>query len=93
VTVQPWYPGWSATIDGNSASVEVIDGALVGVRIAAGHHRVNLNYLPAGLQLGAVVSACSAIVLLLWWLWPWRRRSAQLVDVCRAIARVAVWPR
>jgi hypothetical protein len=75
VTVQPWYPGWSATIDGATAPVELIDGALVGVQMACGHHRVTLSYFPGGLQLGAVVSASSGVVLVLWWLRATRRRA------------------
>src|SRR5439155_21816730 len=40
VTTQPWYPGWAAWLDGASATVEVVDGALVGLALPAGIHTV-----------------------------------------------------
>jgi hypothetical protein len=68
VTAQPWYPGWSAQIDGAPASVEAVDGALVGVELPSGTHRVSLDYRPAGFDVGLLISmAASVVLLVLWW--------------------------
>jgi hypothetical protein len=68
VTTIPWAPGWSAKVDGKSGNVEVLDGALVGVELPLGQHRVEVSYWPAGLTLGLVLSALSlAVVGGLWY--------------------------
>jgi hypothetical protein len=67
VTTIPYYPGWSAEIDGVPATVEVVDGALVGLRLPAGPHLVSLRYRPAGLELGALLSLGTALVLVALW--------------------------
>jgi hypothetical protein len=63
VTVEPWYPGWRAWIDGSPSRVEVVDGALVGVELPAGEHRIELSYAPAGLEAGLAVSALTLVGL------------------------------
>src|SRR5439155_11248526 len=68
VTVQPWYPGWAARVDGESAPVEAVDGALVGVSLTSGTHLIVLQYAPEGFQLGLLISGTSALLLLAaWW--------------------------
>jgi hypothetical protein len=78
VTVEPWYPGWRAWIDGVSSDVEVVDGALVGVLLPPGRHVVELRYIPAGLELGALISTLTLLLLGAIWLIPrdLMRRSA-----------------
>jgi hypothetical protein len=63
VTSVPWYPGWSASIDGQAAVAEPVDGALVGVELPAGAHTVTVTYRPAGLELGVLLSLASALIL------------------------------
>ncbi len=41
-----WYPGWTATIDGQSAKVERVDYMFKGVCVPAGNHILTLRYLP-----------------------------------------------
>lgn len=64
VTTIPWYPGWTAEVDGRGTDVEVLDGALVGVQLPPGDHVVALGYWPAGLTLGLIVTGLSALVVL-----------------------------
>jgi uncharacterized membrane protein YfhO len=63
VTTQPWYPGWSATIDGLPARLEPVDGALVGVELPPGTHAVTISYRPAGLELGILITLCAITLL------------------------------
>jgi hypothetical protein len=54
VTDQPWYPGWSADVDGTRQPVTNLDGALVGVRLSSGAHLVRLRYAaPEGFGLAS----------------------------------------
>ncbi|MFZ6018306.1 MAG: YfhO family protein [Chloroflexota bacterium] len=43
-----WYPGWTATIDGEHAVVERVDYLFKGVCVPAGNHTVILRYQPTG---------------------------------------------
>jgi hypothetical protein len=82
VTVLPWYPGWSATVDGVAAIVEAVDGALVAVQLPEGDHRVVLSYRPAGLERGLAISA-GALLLVLATLW-WDRRRVRAPELALA---------
>lgn len=79
VTTLPWYPGWSARLDGAPAAVEIVDGALVGVALPGGRHRVELWYVPAGLVEGGLVSTLAGLGLAGWVVW-----SAARARGCRA---------
>ncbi|MCC7104527.1 MAG: YfhO family protein [Chloroflexi bacterium] len=76
VTDQPWYPGWSVSIDGEPSTVATVDGALVGVLLPPGDHAITLDYRPAGLDQGIAISA--GVALLIGALsWLDRRRTAR----------------
>jgi hypothetical protein len=69
VTDQPWYPGWSADVDGVRQPVTLLDGALVGVRLAPGAHVVQLRYAaPDGFGAGLLLAALGGLVLAGLWL-------------------------
>jgi hypothetical protein len=99
VTTLPWYPGWTATVDGAARPVEVVNGALVGVYLTAGERLVELRYRPAGFDVGLGVSGVAVLVLVLaWWADRERRqgggRSAAAPDPASPdAASVAVEPR
>jgi hypothetical protein len=67
VVSQPFYPGWRATVDGDSVPIRRVDYMLQGIPIAAGKHRVELEYtpsrLPALLSL-VVLLICGTILVL-----------------------------
>jgi hypothetical protein len=87
VTVEPWYPGWEAWIDEHPATIQVVDGALVGVPLAAERQTVSLRYQPAGLELGVALSLGSATLLgALWWVTAARSRAARLAQPLTAPA-------
>ena len=71
--------GWSATVDGRSAPLVAVDGALMGVFVPAGDHVVRLAYLPRSFTVGLVVTGVAlagAIGALAAPAWLSRRRSA-----------------
>ena len=63
VTTIPWYPGWSAKVDGEGGNLEILDGALIGVELPPGQHTVELSYWPAGLTLGLAITGLSLLVV------------------------------
>ncbi|MBM4266032.1 MAG: YfhO family protein [Deltaproteobacteria bacterium] len=51
-----YLPGWRATIDGNPAAIERVNGLVRGVWVPAGRHRVEMRYLAPGLAVGSAIS-------------------------------------
>jgi len=48
-----WYPGWYATVDGQSTEILRVNYALRGVYVEGGAHRVEFQFRPSSLYLGA----------------------------------------
>ena len=61
----PYSEGWSAEVDGKPAEIVPIQDALMGIRLDKGSHDVSLSYTPAGFREGAMISAGSAVFILL----------------------------
>ena len=53
---ETFYPGWRASVNGREARIYEVDGALRGIVINAGESRVALDYAPAWLAAGAVLT-------------------------------------
>jgi uncharacterized membrane protein YfhO len=60
--IEGWDSGWSVTVDGRSAKVEVVDGGFLGVRLDRGHHRVVFTYRVPGLRAGATVTGATLVI-------------------------------
>jgi hypothetical protein len=73
VVLDPFHPGWSASVDGAPAPVGRADFAFQGVPVEAGRHRLRLVYRERLLPAGAAI-ALAALAALLGAL-AWRRRS------------------
>jgi hypothetical protein len=56
VLLDAYARGWTATIDGVPADIEVVDELVRGVRITQGHHVIAYRYRAPGLGLGALIS-------------------------------------
>jgi len=57
------YPGWKATVDGRKAAIVCTDGALIGIPIGPGKHRVVLTFAPDVFRIGSFVTLMSIMVL------------------------------
>jgi len=62
VVSETFYPGWEATVDGKPSPIYEVFGALRGIVLEAGSHRVEMRYRPGVVTLGAWLSF-SAIAL------------------------------
>ncbi len=71
-----YYPGWHVSINGNSATILKVDGALRGIVVPPGASRVELQYTPLSFYSGTGLSFFTVIGVFLFW---WRRRTAALL--------------
>jgi hypothetical protein len=60
----PYYPGWSAAVDGEEVTLAPVDEALMGVFVPAGSHELTLQYRSQWFRTGVALSAAGAIALL-----------------------------
>ncbi len=70
----PYSDGWSAYIDGEE--VEVLcpeDTHLILLDVEAGQHTLEMKYEVPGLKIGLMVSAASAVLLMLFILLEYKR--------------------
>ncbi len=56
VVSETFYPGWEATVDGKPEPIDEVFGALRGVVLESGSHRVEMRYRPGVVRLGAWLS-------------------------------------
>jgi hypothetical protein len=69
VLSENYYPGWRATIDGQSAPIYRVDSGLRGLVVPRGHSRVALNYAPASIYWGGLLTSMAfAGTLVAMWL-------------------------
>ena len=57
VLSENYYPGWRATIDGQSAPIYRVDSGLRGLIVPRGHSRVVLSYAPASVYWGGLLTS------------------------------------
>jgi hypothetical protein len=73
VLADAYYPGWRATVDGATATIEPVNLLFRGVRTTAGTHRVRFEYRPASVTAGAVASIVGWLGIAAAWLAARRR--------------------
>ncbi|MBR1547189.1 MAG: YfhO family protein [Prevotella sp.] len=76
-----YYPGWTATIDGQEAELGRVDYVLRALRVEPGHHEVVLSFFPKSIDRTETVAYAATGVLLLLFvflLWVAVRRQRKL---------------
>ena len=66
VARQTWFPGWTATVNGNEARVARADMAFTAVAVPGGMSEVVLRYRPASVRYGLLISVVSLVGLVVW---------------------------
>jgi uncharacterized membrane protein YfhO len=61
VLADTWYPGWRATVDGESAELLRADYAFRAVSLEAGEHTVEMVYRPTSVLVGGALSLASVV--------------------------------
>jgi hypothetical protein len=72
IVSETFYPGWDAYVDGRRQPIYEVFGALRGVVVESGSHRVEMRYRPGVVALGAALSFTAIALSLL--LIVWSRR-------------------
>jgi hypothetical protein len=79
VVSETFYPGWEALVDGKPQPIYEVFGALRGVVLESGNHRVEMRYRPGVVMLGAALSfSAIALSLLLMFRSRWARHASPL---------------
>jgi hypothetical protein len=56
VLADTYYPGWRASIDGESAKIFPVNYTFRGVIVPSGNHTVHFEYKPASFRIGVTIS-------------------------------------
>jgi hypothetical protein len=65
VLSEVWYPGWTATLDGQRTTISQADYLLRAVQIGPGAHTLVLEFRSRLLLIGQIISVVTALVVLL----------------------------
>jgi uncharacterized membrane protein YfhO len=75
VLTDVWFPGWTATVDGQRVPVYRADYLFRAVRVPSGSHVVEFTFMPESYQRGRLISviglgvaACVGVLGLFLWL-------------------------
>ena len=60
------FPGWRATVDAKETPIVRVHGAMMGIVVPVGRHRVEIVYRPRSLLFGALTSLAGVVALLAW---------------------------
>lgn len=52
----PYEPGWTLKVDNQKTDIELFEDTLISVPLTAGTHTIELNFYPAGLNIGLAIS-------------------------------------
>jgi hypothetical protein len=62
VISENWYPGWSARVDGQAATVARADYTLIGVPLTAGARRIELSFFDAVYGKGRIITIVALLI-------------------------------
>lgn len=68
-----YYPGWEVWEDGHKASLEIVEGVIMGVELEQGAHLVQFTFVANDLGLGLGLWAVSVLALFLWGFRRWKK--------------------
>lgn len=60
-----WYPGWKASIDGESVEVYRADYIFRAVPVSSGQHEISFEYRPLSFTIGIIFSMIGLLVIIL----------------------------
>jgi uncharacterized membrane protein YfhO len=72
-----WFPGWSATVNGQPARIYRADYNFRAVELPAGKSTVQFVYQPGSFHLGVVCFLTALLFLAAAWFWPRKMRPAE----------------
>ncbi len=79
VTTESYDSLWSVTVDGQPETIVRVDGDFLGCVVAAGQHRVQFEFRPAGSLTGGLTSICGLGLLVVVACFPLFRTSSKAI--------------
>lgn len=64
----PYDESWKVTVDGQAVKPFSFQNALLAVPLSKGTHLIDMRYRPKGLGTGLTISACTALMMILFWI-------------------------
>lgn len=58
----PYEKGWTVRVDGKEVKTVKVLHSMMGAEVPAGHHTVEIEYMPEGLVAGVIVSGTAVII-------------------------------
>lgn len=74
----PYEKGWTVLFDGEEVVPELFGGTLMAFDLEAGHHTIEMHYVPYGSGVGIVVSIVSIVIFVVVTLYGRKRKKIQL---------------
>jgi len=71
-----YFPGWSATVNGEPARILRADYDFRAVSLPAGRSAVSFSYRPQSLRIGVYLCAAGLLALVAAWFLPWKRQPS-----------------
>jgi hypothetical protein len=66
---ESYFPGWKVEIDGKKGPVGIFENTFLAVNLSKGRHQVHFTYRPISFIIGALISSCTMIGVLLYLIW------------------------
>ncbi len=64
----PFESGWTATINGEEAKIEKVNGGVMGIKVPKGECEIKFDYVTPGLKAGAVITVATALLLIAYYI-------------------------
>ncbi|MGC4052042.1 MAG: YfhO family protein [Paludibaculum sp.] len=64
VASETYFPGWNGYVDGQPAPLHEVYGALRGIVVSQGRHRVEMRYRPLSVYWGAALTLAGLLAAL-----------------------------
>lgn len=60
-----YYPGWEATLNGETTHIYKVNGMIRGIVVTPGQNRIIMQYRPASVRRGAALSLAAVLAMLI----------------------------
>ncbi len=68
VIATPQFPGWTASLDGHLAQIQLFAGVMPAIKVGPGTHTLSYTYTPTYVRSGVILSAVGLLAALAWFI-------------------------
>lgn len=73
----PYDTAWQIKVDGEETEAEILGDAFLGIMLEPGKHEIEMQFLPQGFRIGAMISIGSLVLLILGWIFTVKRKKSE----------------